>query len=112
KRRTTLPQATGGAPAVDDHPLLFPTILRHVAPLNEVSGHLHNLHIRVPVDDFHTQVFRVNFLPMDSEPSPEDAPVPLRFVQLKTGARGHTINMIPAKDSMAWETQGSRTDRA
>ena len=29
KRRTTLPQATGGAPAVDDHPLLFPTILRH-----------------------------------------------------------------------------------
>ena len=112
KRRTTLPQATGGAPAVDDHPLLFPTILRHVAPFNEGSGHRHNLQIRVPVDDFHTQVFRVNFLPMDSETSPENAPVPLRFVQLKTGPREYKMNMIPAQDSMAWETQGPRTDRA
>ena len=112
KRRTTLPLATGGEPAVDDHPLLFPTVLRHVAPFNEGSGHRHNLQIRVPVDDFHTQVFRVNFLPMESERSPADAPVPLRFVQLKTGPREYKMNMIPAQDSMAWETQGARTDRA
>ncbi len=112
KRRTTLPLATGGAPAVDDHPLLFPTVLRHVAPFNEGSGHRHNLQIRVPVDDFHTQVFRVNFLPMDSERSPASAPVPLRFVQLKSGPREYKMNMIPAQDSMAWETQGARTDRA
>jgi len=111
KRRTTLPLATGGDPAVDDHPLLFPTVLRHVAPFNEGSGHRHNLQIRVPVDDHHTQVFRANFLPMDSEKSPADAPVPLRFVQLKTGPREYKMNMIPAQDSMAWETQGSRTDR-
>ena len=111
KRRTTLPQATGGNPAVDDHPLLFPTVLRHVAPFNEGSGHRHNLQIRVPVDDHHTQVFRVNFLPMDSERTPADAPVPLRFVQLKTGPREYKMNMIPAQDSMAWETQGTRTDR-
>ncbi len=112
KRRTTLSLATGGDPAVDDHPLLFPTVLRHVAPFNEGSGHRHNLQIRVPVDDFHTQVFRVNFLPMESEQSPADAPVPLRFVQLKTGPREYKMNMIPAQDSMAWETQGARTDRA
>jgi len=111
KRRTTLPLATGGEPAVDDHPLLFPTVLRHVAPFNEGSGHRHNLQIRVPVDDYHTQVFRVNFLPMDSERSPENAPVPLRFVQLKIGPREYKMNMIPAQDSMAWETQGSCADR-
>ena len=112
KRRTTLPLATGGEPAVDDHPLLFPTVLRHVAPFNEGSGHRHNLQIRVPVDDFHTQVFRVNFLPMESERSPAGAPVPLRFVQLKTGPREYKMNMIPAQDSMAWETQGARADRS
>lgn len=111
KRRTTLPKATGSDPKVDDHPLLFPTILRHVAAFNEGSGHRHNLQIRVPVDDFHTQVFRVNFLPMDSERSPEGAPVPLRFVPLKTGPREYRMEMIPAQDSMAWETQGPRTDR-
>ena len=111
KRRTTLPKATGSDPKVDDHPLLFPTILRHVAPFNEGSGHRHNLQIRVPVDDHHTQVFRVNFLPMDSERSPEEAPVPMRYVALKTGPREYKMNMIPAQDSMAWETQGTRTDR-
>ena len=111
KRRTTLPLATGGEAAVDDHLLLFPTVLRHVAPYNEGSGHRHNLQIRVPVDDFHTQVFRVNFLPMDSERTPADAPVPMRFVRLKTGPREYKMDMIPAQDSMAWETQGARTDR-
>ena len=111
KRRTTLPLATGGESAVDDHPLLFPTVLRHVAPYNEGSGHRHNLQIRVPVDDFHTQVFRVNFLPMESERSPADAPVPFRFTPLKTGPREYKMNMIPAQDSMAWETQGARADR-
>lgn len=111
KRRTTLPLATGGETAVDEHPLLFPSVLRHVAPYNEGSGHRHNLQIRVPVDDFHTQVFRVNFLPMDSETSPADAPVPLRFVQLKTAPREYKMNMVSAQDSMAWETQGPRADR-
>ena len=111
KRRTTLPLATGAEPAVDEHPLLFPSVLRHVAPFNEGSGHRHNLQIRVPVDDYHTQVFRANFLPMDSETSPADAPVPLRFVQLKTGPREYKMNMIPAQDSMAWESRGPRADR-
>jgi len=111
KRRTTLSLATGGESAVDDHPLLFPTVLRHVAPYNEGSGHRHNLQIRVPVDDFHTQVFRANFLPMESERSPADAPVPFRFTPLKTGPREYKMDMIPAQDSMAWETQGARSDR-
>jgi len=111
KRRITLPLTTGGEAAVDEHPLLFPTVLRHVAPYDEGSGHRHNLQIRVPVDDYHTQVFRANFLPMHSEKSPADAPVPVRFVQLKTGAREYRTDMVSAQDSMAWETQGPRTDR-
>ncbi|HEY7220352.1 MAG TPA: hypothetical protein VH985_18365, partial [Candidatus Binatia bacterium] len=92
--------------------LLFPTVLRHVAPFNEGSGHRHNLQIRVPVDDHHTQVYRANFLPMETECSPADAPVPLRFVQLKTGPREYKMNMIPAQDSMAWETQGLLANRS
>ena len=109
KRRTTLPLATGAEAQVDEHPLLFPTILRHVAPYKD--GPRHNLQIRVPIDEFHTQVFRVNFVPLESERSPADAPVPMRFRQLKTGPRQYKMNMVSAQDSMAWETQGPLTDR-
>ena len=67
KRRTTLPLATGGKPEVDEHPLLFPTVLRHVAPFDDGKSVRHNLQIRVPVDDHHTQVFRANFVPSETE---------------------------------------------
>jgi 5,5'-dehydrodivanillate O-demethylase oxygenase subunit len=111
KRRTTLPLATGEAPMVDEHPLLFPTILRHVAPYEGGKKHRHNLQIRVPVDDEHTQVFRVNFVPSDSEKSPAGAEVPFRFSQLKTGPGKYDMSMVSAQDSMAWETQGYIADR-
>ena len=109
KRRTTLPLATGGIPEVDEHPLLFPSVLRHVAPFK--GGHRHNLQIRVPVDDTHTQVFRVSFLPNDTDRSPADAEVPLRYSKLKTDARDYDMTMVSAQDSMAWETQGPLMDR-
>jgi 5,5'-dehydrodivanillate O-demethylase len=111
KRRTTSPLATGGGAQVDQHPLLFPTILRHVALYQENGGHRHNLQIRVPVDDRRTQVFRVNFVPMNTESSPPGAPVPWRFTALKTGPREYKMDMVPAQDSMAWETQGAIADR-
>ncbi len=111
KRRTTLPTATGKETMVDQHPLLFPTVLRHVAPYDEGSGQRHNLQIRVPVDDAHTQVFRVNFVASDSDSAPPEAPVPWRFTALKTGPREYKMNMVSAQDSMAWETQGPVTDR-
>lgn len=110
KRRTTLPLATGGKPEVDEHPLLFPSVLRHVAPFK--GGHRHNLQIRVPVDDTHTQVFRVSFLPTDTDHSPPDMEVPLRYSQLKTGTRDYDMTQVSAQDSMAWETQGPVMDRA
>jgi 5,5'-dehydrodivanillate O-demethylase len=105
-----MPLATGGKPEVDEHPLLFPTILRHVAPY-EGNSHRHNLQIRVPVDDHHTQVYRVNFVPSETEKSPPDASVPVRYSQLKSGPREYNITMVSAQDSMAWETQGQITDR-
>ena len=74
KRRTTSPLATGEGAMVDQHPLLFPTVLRHVAPYEEGAAQRHNLQIRVPMDDFHTQVFRVNFVPADGETAPPDRP--------------------------------------
>jgi len=111
KRRTSLPVGTGEAPLTDEHPLLFPTTLRHVAPYDNGKGHRHNLQIRVPVDDTHTQVFRANFVPSDIEKSPADAPVPFRYSQLKKGSRDYDLSMVSAQDSMAWETQGPVTDR-
>jgi 5,5'-dehydrodivanillate O-demethylase oxygenase subunit len=111
KRRTSLPVGTGEAPMVDEHPLLFPTILRHVASTDDGKGHRHNLQIRVPVDDTHTQVFRVNFVPSDVERSPAEVQVPFRYSQLKNGPREYNMRMVSAQDSMAWETQGVVTDR-
>jgi 5,5'-dehydrodivanillate O-demethylase len=111
KRRTSLPVAAGENPMVDEHPLLFPTILRHVAPYEDGKGHRHNLQIRVPVDDTHTQVFRVNFVPSDVEKSPVESHVPFRYSQLKKGQRDYNLRTVPAQDAMAWETQGAITDR-
>jgi 5,5'-dehydrodivanillate O-demethylase oxygenase subunit len=111
KRRTSLPVGTGEAPLVDEHPLLFPTTLRHVAPHEDGKGHRHNLQIRVPVDDTHTQVFRVNFVPSNVEKSPAEVQVPFRYSQLKKGPREYDMRMVSAQDSMAWETQGALTDR-
>lgn len=96
---------------VDEHPLLFPTTLRHVAPYEDGKGHRHNLQIRVPVDDTHTQVFRVNFVPSDVEKSLPETQVPFRYSQLKKGIRDYDLRMVSAQDSMAWETQGVITDR-
>ena len=111
KRRTSLPVGTGEAPLVDEHPLLFPTTLRHVAPYEDGKAHRHNLQIRVPVDDTHTQVFRVNFVPSNVEKSPAEVQVPFRYSQLKKGPREYDMGMVSAQDSMAWETQGAVTDR-
>jgi 5,5'-dehydrodivanillate O-demethylase len=82
-----------------------------VAPYENGKGQRHNLQIRVPVDDRHTQVFRVNFVPSASEKSPADAEVPWHYSRLKTGARGYDLRMVSAQDSMAWETQGPIADR-
>jgi 5,5'-dehydrodivanillate O-demethylase len=110
KRRITPGKKPSDPPLIDQHPLLFPTILRHVAPYKDKELR-HNLQIRVPVDDMHTQVFRVNFVPSPTEKSPAEQDPPFQFSALKTGPRQYNLDLVSAQDSMAWETQGAITDR-
>ncbi|HWP58124.1 MAG TPA: aromatic ring-hydroxylating dioxygenase subunit alpha [Candidatus Acidoferrales bacterium] len=110
KRRTTPGKNPGDPPMVDEHPLLFPTILRHVAK-SKNGAIRHDLQIRVPVDDYRTQVFRVNFEPSESARSPEDEDPPFQYVPLKNHKGEYDMTLVAAQDSMAWETQGPITDR-
>lgn len=111
KRRTTPGKKPSDPPAVDQHPLVFPVILRHVARVKGDDGYRHNLQIRVPVDDTHTQVYRVNFVPTPAARSPEDQDPPFEYCKLKDENGKYDWSSIPAQDSMAWETQGEIADR-
>jgi 5,5'-dehydrodivanillate O-demethylase len=114
KRRITPGKKPSDPPMVDEHPLIFPTALRHVS--NEVRGtrepvYRHNIQIRVPLDDTHTQVYRVNFIPSATERSPADQDPPYEYRPLKSPEGEYYMNVVSAQDSMAWETQGPVTDR-
>jgi 5,5'-dehydrodivanillate O-demethylase oxygenase subunit len=111
KRRTTPGKNPGEPPTVDEHPLVFPSILRHVARFKKDAGFRHNLQIRVPVDDAHTQVYRVNFMPTTTDRSPADEDPPFEHCALKGPDGRFNMTMVPAQDAMAWETQGGVTDR-
>jgi 5,5'-dehydrodivanillate O-demethylase len=120
KRRIT-PNGT------DEHPLLFPCALRHVSGERGKANPLyrHNIQVRVPMDDTHTRVYRVNFVPMPGVTSPADADAPwelrpLKYVDQFEGDRQlpmdipmtkYDTSIVGAQDSMAWETQGPITDR-
>lgn len=116
KRRVTPGKNPSDPPMVDEHPLVFPTTLRHVS--NEVRGvrkeermFRHNVQIRVPIDDTHTQVYRVNFVPAAAESSPPDQDPPYEYRPLKSPTGEYYMDIVSAQDSMAWETQGPITDR-
>jgi 5,5'-dehydrodivanillate O-demethylase len=114
KRRITPGRTPSDPPMTDQHPLLFPSILRHVAVDKGSKGEKrfrHNLQIRVPVDDTHTQVYRVNFVPSNSEHSPLDQDPPFEYRPLKNPAGEYYMDLVSAQDSMAWETQGAIADR-
>ena len=100
---------------IDEHPLLFPNILRH----------FRETQIRVPIDDTHTQIFIIDFYPTpdggeaaDGEPDveyvrpfkdPPDALHPFtRFDLRPEWLKAH--NAQP-EDHMAWETQGPIANR-
>ena len=114
KRRTTPGKTPGDAPHVDEHPLVFPTTLRMVSPAIRGSGrapYRHNVQIRVPRDDTHTQVYRVNFIPSVTERSPQADDPPHEYRPLKTPEGEYDMDIVSAQDSMAWETQGAIADR-
>ena len=82
------------------HLLVFPNMLRHPG----------SLHFRVPIDDTHTQIYRVIRL----KERPTEAGDELRsdYITYKNSEDGefHMEN-FPSQDAMAWETQGPLTDR-
>ena len=112
KRRVTPGRKPGDVPVVDQHPLLFPSTLRHVFRERLFEGRVrHNLQIRVPVDDAHTQVFVVYFSPNETDRSPADGDTPWEFFRIRDDQGEYRLDQVLAQDAMAWETQGAPTDR-
>jgi 5,5'-dehydrodivanillate O-demethylase len=95
---------------VDEHPLLFPNILRQV----------NTTHIRVPLDDAHTTIFHVRFDPTPDGSTVEDEEdPPVDYPNYKDPpnalhpfTRFRMDKEVTAQDHMAWETQGSIADRS
>ncbi len=135
KRRITPGRTPADKPLTADHPLIFPTILRNLKPAGRNADGSYNfrhyIEIRVPLDDTHTRIYRVNFIPsktnavpLDEEtqnryqplPVPEgdyspDQDPPFEYRPLKTEDGEFMMDLTPAQDAMAWETQGPITDR-
>jgi 5,5'-dehydrodivanillate O-demethylase len=93
---------------VEEHPLLFPTWLRQA----------NRTQIRVPIDDTHTYVVYVHFVPDSAEPRPAKGEVPVNYrkpFKNPPDARHpfakHRLDEVDAQDFMAWETQGPIHDR-
>jgi len=112
KKRTTTTSKTGTAGQVDQHPLLFPNTLRHVAHVRGTKRMRHNLQFRVPMDDTHTQIFIANFEPRPDFRTPNDADAPMEYYDFRDGEGGYRMTDVPAQDVMAWETQGAVMDRS
>ncbi|HEY3115142.1 MAG TPA: hypothetical protein VGK54_00215, partial [Chloroflexota bacterium] len=96
---------------VDEHPLVFPNILRHG----------NDTQIRVPIDDTHTQVFFVHFVPNpDGSLTEEDESVlPVTYFEHYKAPVSElhpfthfTMHDVQPQDHMAWETQGPIATRA
>jgi 5,5'-dehydrodivanillate O-demethylase len=109
KRRTS---AGEDGARVDQHPLLFPNVLRHVLKSRQTGKLVHNLQYRLPVDDTHTQVFMVLFSPDDEARTAPDADTPFEFVPMRDEDGNYRLDQVLAQDVMAWETQGPIMDRA
>jgi 5,5'-dehydrodivanillate O-demethylase len=95
---------------VDEHPVLFPNILRQGA----------STQYRVPIDDTHTWHFRIFFYPTEDGSDAEDAFEPeIKYDPINKDDPDkihpfakYTMNSVNEEDQMAWETQGPITDRS
>lgn len=93
---------------VEEHPLLFPTVLRQA----------NRTQIRVPIDDTHTWIVYVHFVPDSAEPRTNKVDVPVyhrKPFKDPPGVRHpftrFRLDQVDAQDFMAWETQGPILDR-
>ncbi len=93
---------------VDEHPVMFPNILRQ----------FNGAQIRVPIDDTHTMIFIVRFMPTEDGSLVENDEPPVEYVKsyknppdaIHPNTR-FRLNEVQAQDHMAWETQGPIADR-
>jgi 5,5'-dehydrodivanillate O-demethylase len=112
KQRRTPGRKPGEASRLDQHPLVFPITLRHVFRALKTDGSLrHNLQIRVPVDDTHTQVYVVYFTPDETVHSPAGADAPWEYFPIRDENGEYRLEHVLVQDAMVWETQGGLTDR-
>lgn len=106
KRRTS---AGASGNRVDQHPLLFPTVLRHVFKSEKSGKLMHNLQYRIPRDDTSTEVFMVLFNPDETKPARDNTR--FSYVSMLDELGNYKMDMVLAQDVMAWETQGAVADR-
>ncbi len=128
KRRITQGKTPDAPPLVEQHPMVFPLGLRLVLALDSVKaqgyaaastitpeeykqGYLHNMQLRVPIDDTHIQQFHVSFIPSATARSSPDEDPPFEYCELKSPDGVYNMNVVTAQDTLAWETQGALTDR-
>ncbi len=112
KQRRTPGKKPGDAPRIDQHPLIFPVTLRHVFRALKTDGTLrHNVQVRVPVDDTHTQVYVVYFSPDQPGHAPADGDAPWEYFPIRNEKGEYRLDQVLVQDAMAWETQGALTDR-
>lgn len=112
KQRRTPGRKPGEPARLDQHPLVFPITLRHVFRAAQADGAVrHNLQIRVPVDDTHTQVYVVYFTPDDSVRTAADGDVPWEYFPIRDANGEYRLEHVLVQDAMAWESQGGLTDR-
>jgi 5,5'-dehydrodivanillate O-demethylase len=113
KQRRTPGRKPAEPGRLDQHPLVFPITLRHVFRALKTDGSLrHNLQIRVPVDDTHTQVYVVYFTPDDNMHSPAGADAPWEYFPIRNESGAYRLEHVLVQDAMVWETQGGLTDRS
>ena len=93
---------------VDEHPVLFPNILRQGA----------SSQFRTPIDDTHTMHIHLLFFPTEdgSLVLDEEPPVEYKPPYKEPADRLHpftrfTLQQVIPQDHMAWETQGPIADR-
>jgi 5,5'-dehydrodivanillate O-demethylase len=93
---------------IEEHPLLFPTVLRQA----------NRTQIRVPIDDTHTWIVYVHFVPDAAAPRPDKDEVPVHYRKPFKNPPGvchpfarFRLDAVDAQDFMAWETQGPILDR-
>lgn len=89
------------------HPVIFPCTL--LSPQRQYLM----MHIRLPIDDTHTQVYRYEFLPgAKGDGSDLENPEVEYIKPFKNEDGAFHMRTFGGQDAMAWETQGPVTDRS